>query len=44
MHAISLIFIFFFPYHGEALEQLKIDMIDLHEKKKRKYNSQEPEI
>jgi Na+/melibiose symporter-like transporter len=37
MHAISLIFICLFPYHGEAYEKLHSDLLELHAKKKEHY-------
>ncbi|MHA1489222.1 MAG: MFS transporter [Promethearchaeota archaeon] len=37
VHAISLIFIYFFPYHGETLEKLRVDLLELHAKKKEDY-------
>lgn len=38
MHAISLIFIYFFPYHGESLNKLHTDLLNLHSKKKENYD------
>ncbi len=40
IHAISLIFIYLFPYHGEKYEQLRRDLKELHVKKKLKYEQQ----
>jgi len=37
LHALSLIFIYLFPYHGEALEILHKNLLDLHGKKKKDY-------
>ncbi len=37
MHAISLIFIYLFPYHGEKYEKLRLDLKELHVQKKSKY-------
>ena len=37
LHAISLIFIYLFPYHGEKYEKLQSDLKGLHIKKKQEY-------
>ncbi len=34
MHAISLIFMYLFPYHGESLKKLRVELFELHAKKK----------
>lgn len=43
MHAISLIFIYLFPYHGEALEKLQSELMKLHKMKKENFESSKPE-
>jgi len=43
MHAISLIFIYLFPYHGEALEKLQSELVKLHAVKKENYESSKSE-
>ena len=39
MHAISLIFIYMFPYHGDALEKLQSELVKLHAIEKENYKS-----
>ena len=37
IHALSLIFIYLFPYYGETFEQLRANLLELHAKKKEHY-------